>query len=76
MATLKMMVRNMMWSVMLMLLLMASCSAGANEEDLPSAEAITLVVKPEDIDLPPTESGSQGCWDHFSGLTYRAAVEL
>ena len=50
-------VTNMMWSVMLMLLLLASWSV-ANEEDLPSAEAITLVVKPEDIDLPP---GSQGC---------------
>ena len=47
------MVRNMMWSVMLMLLLLASSCSAASEEDLPSAEAITLVVKPEDIDLPP-----------------------
>ena len=59
----KKMVVNMKCSVMLMLLLLTTWSmANEEEEDLPSAEAITLVVKQEDMELPSMESGSQGCW--------------
>ena len=49
----KVAIATMKWLVMLELLLMASCSVA--EEDLPSAEAITLVVRPEDIERPPKE---------------------
>ena len=58
----KKMVVNMKCSVMLMLLLLTTWSmANEEEEDLPSAEAITLVVKQEDMELPSMESGYQGC---------------